>query len=101
MLHLKVGKLHRELRTLVLELLTQNLHRCMIRKRGSDKLTGLREAGLRDAFEMLAQKTHLTLAILLHFLRLVLNDDGPVNQMLKILVVSVEQLKLGSCPWDP
>jgi hypothetical protein len=34
------------------------------------------------------------LAILLHLLQLVLNDDGLVNQMLKIWVVSVKQLKL-------
>jgi hypothetical protein len=34
------------------------------------------------------------LAILLHLLQLVLNDDGLVNQMLKIRVVSVKQLKL-------
>jgi hypothetical protein len=43
---------------------------------------------------MLAQKTHLALTILLHFLQLILNDDGLINQMLKIGVVSVEQLKL-------
>jgi hypothetical protein len=43
---------------------------------------------------MLAQKTHLGLAILLRFLQLILNDDGHVNQILKIWVVSVEQLKL-------
>jgi hypothetical protein len=43
---------------------------------------------------MLAWKTHLMLAILLHLLQLVLNDDGLVNQMLKIRVVSVKQLKL-------
>jgi hypothetical protein len=43
---------------------------------------------------MLAQKTHLGLAILPHFLQLILNDDGHVNQILKIWVVSVEQLKL-------
>jgi hypothetical protein len=43
---------------------------------------------------MLAQKTHLGLAILLRFLQLILNDDGHVNQILKIWVVCVEQLKL-------
>jgi hypothetical protein len=43
---------------------------------------------------MLAQKTHLGLAILLRFLQLILNDDGHVNQILKIWVVGVEQLKL-------
>jgi hypothetical protein len=67
-LHLKVGTLHRELRMLVLELRTQNLHWCMIWEWGSDKLTGLREARLGVAFGMLARETHLVLAILLHFL---------------------------------
>jgi hypothetical protein len=43
---------------------------------------------------MLAQETHLVLPILLHFLQIILNDDGLVNQMLKIWDVSVEQLKL-------
>jgi hypothetical protein len=43
---------------------------------------------------MLAQKTHLALAILLHFLQLILNDDGLVHQMLKICLVGVEKLKL-------
>jgi hypothetical protein len=43
---------------------------------------------------MLAQKTHLALAILLHLLQLILNQDGLINQMLKIWVVGVEQLKL-------
>jgi hypothetical protein len=43
---------------------------------------------------MLAQKTHLALTILLHFLQLILDDDGLVNQVLKIWVVSVEQLEL-------
>jgi hypothetical protein len=43
---------------------------------------------------MLAQKTHLAFAILLHLLQLILNDDCLINQMLKIWVVSIEQLKL-------
>jgi hypothetical protein len=91
---LKVGTLHQELRTLVLELQTWNLHRGTIQEWGPNKLTGLREAELCVASEMLTWKPHLVLAILLHFLQIVLNDDGFVNQMLKILVVSVEQLKL-------
>jgi hypothetical protein len=40
-LRLKAGMLHRELRTLVLDLRTQNLHGCTIQERGSDKLIGL------------------------------------------------------------
>jgi hypothetical protein len=43
---------------------------------------------------MLAQKTHLAFAILLHLLQLILNDDCLINQMLKIWVAGIEQLKL-------
>jgi hypothetical protein len=43
---------------------------------------------------MLAQKNHLELAILLHLLQLILDDDGLINQMIEIWVVGVEQLKL-------
>jgi hypothetical protein len=63
-------------------------------ERSSNNLTGLQEAGLSVASGMLTKKTHLALAILLHFLYLILNDDGLVNQMLKIWIVGVEQLKL-------
>jgi hypothetical protein len=44
---------------------------------------------------MLAWKHHLAFAIILHLFQLILNDDdGLVNQMLKIWVVGVEQLEL-------
>jgi hypothetical protein len=43
---------------------------------------------------MLAQKNNLAFAILLHLFQLILDDDGLVNQMLKIWVIGVEQLKL-------
>jgi hypothetical protein len=43
---------------------------------------------------MLVQKYHLVFAVPLHLLYLILDDDGLVNQMLKIWIVSVEQLKL-------
>jgi hypothetical protein len=94
MLHLKVGMLHQKLRTLVLKLQTWDLHRCMTREWGSDKLTGLQKAGPRVASGMLAQKGHLAFAILFHFFHLILDDNGLVNQMFKIWVVGVEQLKL-------
>jgi hypothetical protein len=41
MLCQKVGVLHQELGTLTLKLRAWDLHHCMARKRGSDKLTGL------------------------------------------------------------
>jgi hypothetical protein len=44
---------------------------------------------------MLAQKHHLVFPILFHFFQLILDDDGLVNQKLKIWAVSVEQLELG------
>jgi hypothetical protein len=46
---------------------------------GSDKLSRLREERLRVAFGMQAQKTYLALVILLHFIRLILVDDGLIN----------------------
>jgi hypothetical protein len=79
---------------LVLELRVWNLHRGTVQEWGSTKLTRLREAGLSVAFGMLAWKTHHALAILLHFLYLILDDDGLVSHMLKIWVVGVEQLEL-------
>jgi hypothetical protein len=66
----------------------------MTREWGSDKLTGLQKAGPRVASGMLAQKGHLAFAILFHFFHLILDDNGLVNQMFKIWVVGVEQLKL-------
>jgi hypothetical protein len=43
---------------------------------------------------MLAQKNNLAFAILLHLFQLILDDDGLVNQMLKIWLIGVVQLKL-------
>jgi hypothetical protein len=71
--------LHQELGTLVLKLRTWNLHRGTAQEWGRDKLTELWEAGLGVASGMLTWKTYLALAILLHFLQFVLNDDGFVN----------------------
>jgi hypothetical protein len=65
-LRLNVGTLHRELGMLILELQTQNLHRCTTQKWGFDKLNGLQKAGLSVASEMLAREHHLPFAILLH-----------------------------------
>jgi hypothetical protein len=93
-LRLKVGMLHQELRTLVLELRTRNLHWCTTQEWGFDELTRLREAGFSVASRMLTRETHLVLAILLHFFQLILNDDGLVNQILKIRIVSVEHRKV-------
>jgi hypothetical protein len=81
---LKVGTLHRKLGTLVLELRMWDLHRCTTLERVSDKLTGLQKVEPSVGSRMLARKTHLAVAILLHLFQLILNDDSLVNQMLKI-----------------
>jgi hypothetical protein len=94
MIYLKVGMLHRELGILVLKLWAQDLHRCMTQEWGSDKLTRMQKVGPSVASRMLAQKHHLTFSILLHLFQLILDDDGIVNQMLKIWVVCGEQLEL-------
>jgi hypothetical protein len=43
---------------------------------------------------MLTKKNHLVFAIPFYLFKLILDDDGLVNQMLEIWVVYVEQLKL-------
>jgi hypothetical protein len=72
----------------------RKLHKCTTKEKGSHKLTRLRKAGLSVASGMLTWKTCIALAIFLHLLQLILDDDGHVNQMLKNRVVGVEQLKL-------
>jgi hypothetical protein len=93
-LRLKGGTLYQELGTLVLKLRMQHLYQCTTREWGSNKLIGLRKAGPSVASRMLAWKHHLSFAILFYFFQLILDDDGLVNQMLKIWVVGVEQLEL-------
>jgi hypothetical protein len=43
---------------------------------------------------VLVGKNHLVLAIFLHLIQIILDDDGLINQMLEFSVVGVEQLKL-------
>jgi hypothetical protein len=52
------------------------------------------EAGFSVASRVLTAKIHLSLAIFLHLFQLILDDDGLINQMLKIWVFDIEQLKL-------
>jgi hypothetical protein len=61
---------------------------------GSEKLTGQPKAGPSVAFGVLAWEHLIVFSILLHLFQLALNGNGLVNQMLKIWVVGVEQLKL-------
>jgi hypothetical protein len=81
-LHLKLGALHlhRHLRAIHLQWL--------------EKLVRLREAGPNITSRGLSREGHLPLAILLHLLYLVFNDNGLVDHVLEVGVVGVEQLEL-------
>jgi hypothetical protein len=50
--------------------------------------------GPRAASKILTQKNYVAFAILFHFFQLILDDEGLVNQMLKIWVIGVEKLEL-------
>jgi hypothetical protein len=59
-----------------------------------EELVRLREAGPNVAFGGLSMEWRLSLAILLHFLDLVFNNNGLVDNVLEVYVVCVEQLEL-------
>jgi hypothetical protein len=59
-----------------------------------EKLVRLREARPNITPKGLSREWHFPLAILLHFSDLVFNDDGLVDHVLEVGVVSVEQLEL-------
>jgi hypothetical protein len=59
-----------------------------------EELVRLREAGPNVAFGGLSMEWRLSLAILLHFLDLVFNNNGLVDNVLEVYVVYVEQLEL-------
>jgi hypothetical protein len=81
-LHLKLGALH----------LHQNLR--AIHLRWLEKLVRLREARPNIASRGLSREWHLPLAILLHLSYLVFNNNGLVDHVLEVGVVSVKQLEL-------
>jgi hypothetical protein len=58
------------------------------------ELVRLREARPNIAPRGLSREWHFPLAILLHFLYLILNDNGLVDHVLEVDVVGVEQLEL-------
>jgi hypothetical protein len=87
-LHLKVGPLH-------LELLPLYRHRWMDGVGRSEERTELRwYPGSGVATRRLSLGGHLPLVILFYLLEVDLNDDGLIHQLLKIFIVSVEQLEL-------
>jgi hypothetical protein len=59
-----------------------------------EKLVMLREARPNITPRGLSRECHLPLAILLHFLYLIFNDNGLVDHVLEVGVVGVEQLEL-------
>jgi hypothetical protein len=59
-----------------------------------EKLVRLREARPNITPRGLFREWHFPLAILLHFSDLVFNDNGLVDHVLEVGVVSVEQLEL-------
>jgi hypothetical protein len=81
-LHLKLGALH--------------LHRHLrsIRLWWLEKLVRLREARPNIASRGLSREWHLSLAILLHLLYLVFNNNDLVDHVLEAGVVCVKQLEL-------
>jgi hypothetical protein len=59
-----------------------------------EKLARLHEARPNITPKGLSREWHFSLAILLHFLDLVFNDNGLVDHVLEVSVVGVEQLEL-------
>jgi hypothetical protein len=88
-LGLKIRPLHRKLRAGHLY-----WHRRPVHLEWLEKLVRLREARPNITPRGLSREWHLTLAILLHFLDLVFNDNGLVDHVLEVGVVGVEQLEL-------
>jgi hypothetical protein len=59
-----------------------------------EKLVRLREARPNIPSRGLSREWHLPLAILLHLLYLIFNDNGLVDHVLEVGVVGVEQMEL-------
>jgi hypothetical protein len=95
-LHLSIGSLHLRLRPLHLELRTLHLHWHLqpVHLWWLNELVRLQEARPNVAFGGLSMEWHLSLAILLHFLELVFNNNCLIDHVLEVCVVCVEQLEL-------
>jgi hypothetical protein len=70
------------------------LHRRPVHMEWLVELVRLREARPNITPRGLSREWHFPLAILLHFLYLIFNDNGLVDHVLEVGVVSVEQLEL-------
>jgi hypothetical protein len=89
MLGLKVRPLRRKLRARHLY-----YHWWPVHLERLEKMVRLREARPNITPRGLSREWHFPLAIPFHFPDLVLNDNGLVNHVLEVNVVSVEQLEL-------
>jgi hypothetical protein len=82
------------LRKWILGALYLQQHLQSVHLRGSQELARLQKVGPNIAYKRLHGKWWLLLAILLHFLDLVLNHNGFVDHVSKISIIRVEQLEL-------
>jgi hypothetical protein len=89
MLGLKIRPLHQKLRAGHLYWHWRPVHLEWL-----EKLVRLREARPNITTRGLSREWHFPLAILLYFSDLVFNDNGLINHVLEVGVVSVEQLEL-------
>jgi hypothetical protein len=69
-------------------------HRWTVHLEWLVELVRLREAKPNITPRELSREWHFPLAILRHFLYLIFNDNGPVDHVLEVGVVGVEQLEL-------
>jgi hypothetical protein len=69
-------------------------HRRPVHLKWLEKLVRLRETRPNITPRGLSREWHFPLAILLHFSDLVFNDNGLVDHVLEVGVVSVKQLEL-------
>jgi hypothetical protein len=95
-LHLEAQTLGLKVRPLCQKLRAGHLywHRWPVHLEWLEKLVRLREARPNITPRGLTREWHFPLAILLHFSDIVFNDNGLVDHVLEVGVVSVEQLEL-------
>jgi hypothetical protein len=95
-LHLEAQMLGMKVRSLRQELWVRHLHwhRWPVHLWWFEELVRLWEAGPNFAPRGLSTEWHLPLAILLHLLDLVFNNNGLVDHVLEVCIVCVEQLEL-------
>jgi hypothetical protein len=95
-LRLEAWTLGLKVRSLCRKLRARHLywHRRLVHLEWLEKLVRLREVRPNITPRRLSREWHFPLAILLHFPDLIFNDNGLVDHVLEVSVVSVEQLEL-------